>query len=117
MPSSIIAVREQDCARKLRILYQFPRALSRDFLQLFPEAEVRIQEFSRFSPLAKDHFSLVIEDRILLKGIFGEQLVIAVFWKAKEQNFEQEVAGIESRFQQLGFGAVCYRKQPEACCA
>jgi hypothetical protein len=98
------AFKTLDCAKKVRIHYLLDAPLSPDFLQLFPDAECSIQRFSSFVVGARDHFTVVKQNRLHVAGVMGEARLVATFGKSAWQWSPAEIDEFEARLVAAGFG-------------
>jgi hypothetical protein len=101
-----------DCASKVRVHYLLPAAVTRDFLELFPDAQVSVQEFSRLVRGAKDHFIILRSERLRAAGVLGESRLVVTYGKPQEERPEEEISAFEARLTRAGFGPVEYHHRP-----
>lgn len=98
------AFRTLDCAQKVRVHYYLSHELKRDFLALFPEAEVKLNEFSRTVEGARDHFSILVEGHFHVSGSLEGDSLIATFGRIGGEPPEAEIAAFEELLRTAGFG-------------
>jgi hypothetical protein len=102
------AFKTLDCAKKVRVHYQLPRAIDEAFLALFPTAWVTVQPFSRFVAGARDHVTVADGDRFRAAGVIGEPRLVVTYGKTAWDWSPEEIAEFEARLCRAGFGAVTY---------
>ena len=107
----IVAVKSYDCARKVRVSYHLPDKISDSFFEIFPDAELKIEQFSRYSPKAKDHFSMRLEYDICVNGIIDDHLLVVTYWKYDTDYPQAEINYFESRLNEAGLVDVYYTKK------
>ncbi len=93
-----------DCAQKVRVRYVLPRTVDRDFLTLLPEAEVVLNEFSRFVEGAQDHFSISLPGRLHLSGSLESEHLTVTFGRWDGERPDAEIALFEQLLFEAGFG-------------
>jgi hypothetical protein len=97
-----------DCANKVRVHYQLPRAIDDEFLKLFPSAWVTVQPFSRLVSGAKDHVTIADSNRFRAAGVMGEPHLVVTYGKTAWEWSPAEITAFEARLARAGFGEVTY---------
>lgn len=95
-----------DCASKVRIHYLVEAPLSGQLFQLFPDAEVTVEEFSRRVAGAKDHFTIVGGGRFRAAGVMGGDRLVVTYAKAGAARPEDAIAAFEARLCAAGMGPI-----------
>jgi hypothetical protein len=95
-PSQVVVVETLDCAHRVRRHYFLPHPLSASLSVHFPEAEVCLQEFSRFVAGAKDHLSWTAPS-FRAAGVVGEERLVVTFGKVAGLRPTEEMAHFEAR--------------------
>ncbi|MEE9386295.1 MAG: hypothetical protein V3V08_23020 [Nannocystaceae bacterium] len=107
----IYATRTLDCASKTRIHYRMPEPLCERILDIFPEAEVVVNRFSKRVAGARDHFVLSRTGGYHIAGILGDVRIVATFGKTARDGdaCEHTIARFESALCSERFGQVVQR--------
>ena len=104
----IKAYKTLDCAKKVRVHYLLPRWLDESFAELFPDAQVTVQRFSRFVNGAKDHLTVTCDDRFRAAGVLGASRLVVTYGKTAWQWSPAEIVAFEARLCDAGYGEVRY---------
>jgi hypothetical protein len=89
-----------------------PQPLERGFLAFFED--VTVDEFSQYSPGAKDHFSIRLGKRVHAGGVLEERRLVATYLKAGADETNRDIEEFEGYLEQAGPGRVIYLERRDA---
>ena len=113
----MIATQDLDCLDRAKFHYALPLPIGPAFLDSFVDCDVQVHAFSRFSPLARDLFTITWGGQFRCDGIVGgDELVVAfagdaIAWPVATMR------DFDARLAKLGFGVVEYRRGTDLGCA
>jgi hypothetical protein len=110
---TIVALETLDCAHKVRVHYLLPQPLTPDLTQAFPEAEVRLDAFSRLVAGARDHLAFVSEGHYHAAGVIGSQRLVVTYGKPLASRPQATIDAVEAALCQT-FGAELQRRKAPA---
>ncbi len=113
----VVATQDLDCLDRAKFRFALRAPLGLGVLDAFADCELRISAFSRFSPVAKDLFTIVCPGRFRCDGIVGSDALVVAFEGDAVAWPRATMREVADRLTEAGFGAVEYRRGTELGCA
>ncbi|MFQ5452585.1 MAG: hypothetical protein ACE5D6_00155 [Candidatus Zixiibacteriota bacterium] len=92
-----------DCTDKIRVYYRFDKPFSDIFLNLFPDAQTKIDEFSKKVKGAKDHFIILYLGQLYASGVFGDNTLVVTYNGTSRGIQTESKKWFEKHLQKAGY--------------
>lgn len=115
-PGRVVATQDLDCVDRAKFRYVLDAPVSPSLLDVFPDCQVRISTFSRFSPLARDLFTILRPGSFRCDGIVGSDELIVTFEGEAAEWPVTTMREFDGRLAKAGCGATEYRRGADLGC-
>ena len=116
-PVRVVATQDLDCVDRAKFRYVLGAPVSPSLLDVFGHCQVRVSAFSRFSPLARDLFTILRPGGFRCDGIVGSDELIVTFEGEAAEWPVTTMREFDGRLAKAGCGATEYRRSADLGCA
>ena len=112
----VVATQDLDCVDRAKFRYVLGAPVSPSLLDVFGDCQVRVSAFSRFSPLARDLFTILRPGHFRCDGIVGSDELVVTFEGDAVEWPITTMREFADRLTEAGCGAVEYRRGADLGC-